>query len=1315
MRLVVLRGLVSGGALARLAAAILISLSVLSGNAGIAVAQDSNLSRNGNNVTLTCNGNFSPLQTLCADGNHCNNLNLSNPPTSSASPQDNVSFSPANTPVNVTWEIINPDTTADPPPGGNPGNNDNPVAYSIGGVGSFSLSEGGTDVKTQTASAPPPVSISVTHVGGNQQFAVIRYRVKCTAQAPSIKIVKTTDTGDGTFDFALSGSTALNKQITTNGQTGNTGFFDVNPGSLVIQETSFGPGYHLDTISCTGGNPQYDVANHKVTLAVANGDQTTCTFNNKKDKASLKIVKKTDVGDGIFDFALSGSTSLNKQIQTTNQSGNTGFFDVNTGSLVITETSFGPGYHLDTISCTGGNPQYDVANKKVTLTIASGDQNTCTFNNKKDKGSLKIVKKTDVGDGTFDFALSGSTSLNKQIQTTNQSGNTGFFDVNTGSLVITETSFGPGYHLDTISCTGGNPQYDVANKKVTLTIASGDQNTCTFNNKKDKGSLKIVKKTDVGDGTFDFALSGSTSLNKQIQTTNQSGNTGFFDVNTGSLVITETSFGPGYHLDTISCTGGNPQYDVANKKVTLTIASGDQNTCTFNNKKDKGNLKIVKNTIGGDGTFTFTGSLIGADAAFGSITTNGGTGFVQKTLAAGSYTITESNPTGSGFNFTNLQCTGDNNGSVNTGTRTATINLDAGENVVCTYTNTKQSSVKIVKNTTGGDGTFTFTGSLIGADAAFGSITTNGGTGFVQKTLAAGSYTITEGITAGFDFAHLQCSGDNNGSVNTGTRTATINLDAGENVVCTYSNTRQKGAIVVKKVTIGGDGTFDFAINAPASPTSFSLMNGGQQPFNNLVIGQYTITETNLPTGWSLQSISCGQKQGNSVTVNLAANQTVTCIFTNFKEKDDRMEEVTKAFIYRRVDNLLTHGPDRGRLLRRLEGQQPEQGLKDTGPIKFSSELAGFQSQGAPFDSDRFRFGSGLGQLNVGESDNGKLDVHQSGWDVHQNSDTGRLSAFSALGMSTNFATDFKFAASLSDLQAKAQAAEDQKAQRKLQDAGLGFYDQPYSRPRNALRPGLDIWAEGHLSFYEDGTGGLTRDGRFGVIYLGADVPLSTKVLFGALVQFDWTEEKINDPATSGRIEGNGWLAGPYIGIKLAPSLLFDARVAWGTSQNDITLTDALAGTRTGSFDTTRWLATATLTGNYQYGPWRLSPQAGLAYGNEKHDAFTNSLGQVVSGSDISIGRFTLGSEVGYNIALRDGTLVEPHIGLTGIWNFHSDDLVINGVLVTPNSTRAKVEGGVILRSPSGPSVRAAVSYDGIGDSDLSAVTGKFWVNIPFK
>jgi outer membrane autotransporter protein len=465
--------------------------------------------------------------------------------------------------------------------------------------------------------------------------------------------------------------------------------------------------------------------------------------------------------------------------------------------------------------------------------------------------------------------------------------------------------------------------------------------------------------------------------------------------------------------------------------------------------------------------------------------------------------------------------------------------------------------------------------------------------------------------------------------------------------------------------------------------------------------------------------VSCGQgqKNGNAITVTLAQNQTITCTFTNFKKNDDPMGQVANAFVSRRVDNLLTYGPDRARLLRRLESQDPDPGLKDTGPLKLTNEPALGDSRVGQSGFDRFRFGQpGLGQMGPGlnQADANQPLIGSSDWQMAQRPDDSRLGAFSMLGASTNFATQFKFSTSLSELQASAQALEDQKL--KAQEGELGFLQgRPYTRPTNTLKPGLDIWAEGQLSFYQDGTGGLNRDGRFGVLYIGADYPLSTRILFGTLVQFDWTTEKIKDPVVSGDVGGNGWMAGPYLGVKLTPNLLFDTRIAWGKSQNDITLTDPSAGTRTGSFDTTRWLATANLTGNYFYGPWRLSPQAGLAYGHEGYGDFSNSLGQTVSGSEVSIARATLGSEVGYRFMLRNGLLVEPHVGLTGIWNFNSDDLVINGVVVTPSGTRAKVEGGVILKTPAGPSMRAAVSYDGIGDSDFSAVAGQVWINVPFQ
>ncbi|MCP4780619.1 MAG: autotransporter outer membrane beta-barrel domain-containing protein, partial [Hyphomicrobium sp.] len=182
-------------------------------------------------------------------------------------------------------------------------------------------------------------------------------------------------------------------------------------------------------------------------------------------------------------------------------------------------------------------------------------------------------------------------------------------------------------------------------------------------------------------------------------------------------------------------------------------------------------------------------------------------------------------------------------------------------------------------------------------------------------------------------------------------------------------------------------------------------------------------------------------------------------------------------------------------------------------------------------------------------------------------------------------------------MRAKAAEAEVRAQQKKLEDAGLSLSGASGLTPLQVLRPGLDIWVEGQFSRYTDDLGGINRTGDFGILYLGADYVLAPGVLVGALIQVDDTKEDINGSDRTGEIDGTGWMVGPYFGAKLSESLFFDARAAWGQSDNDIWLRDKKLDYRTGSFETERWLATATLTGLHTYGGFRLSPELGLAYG----------------------------------------------------------------------------------------------------------------------
>ena len=142
-----------------------------------------------------------------------------------------------------------------------------------------------------------------------------------------------------------------------------------------------------------------------------------------------------------------------------------------------------------------------------------------------------------------------------------------------------------------------------------------------------------------------------------------------------------------------------------------------------------GAIRIVKNTVGGNGTFNFTAGP--APLANFQITTVGGTGdhLFDSITNFQTYTVSEAAPPPpADFTFTSLaDCTvvSPNGGTQteNQSTRTATIVLAEGEGVTCTYTNTLQPAALTVTKTA--DAASVSAGSPIG----FTVTVHNGGTG----------------------------------------------------------------------------------------------------------------------------------------------------------------------------------------------------------------------------------------------------------------------------------------------------------------------------------------------------------------------------------------------------------------------------------------------------------------------------------------------------------------------------------------------------------------------------------------------------------
>jgi outer membrane autotransporter protein len=354
----------------------------------------------------------------------------------------------------------------------------------------------------------------------------------------------------------------------------------------------------------------------------------------------------------------------------------------------------------------------------------------------------------------------------------------------------------------------------------------------------------------------------------------------------------------------------------------------------------------------------------------------------------------------------------------------------------------------------------------------------------------------------------------------------------------------------------------------------------------------------------------------------------------------DHFEDTTRAFLARRLDQLVTEAPDRNRLVRRLTGAAS----------------------------------GGAGTASVTEG---------------------------------NGATALNFSGSLNQI---ASAAREKRAAQNgawPQASGLGLAGPP--RTASSSRNAFDVWAEGHVTRFEDDVSGAGRDGDVGLVYAGADYLFSPNLLLGLIVQFDWTKDDV--PGLDSHFDGDGWMAGPYLSARLTDNLFLDVRAAWGQSDNGLAI-----GGATASFDADRWLVSANLAGNWTRGAWRLSPAIGLTYAEEEHDSYSTSTGIDVRSQTVALGRLTFGPEIGYRFDAGGGLSIEPHVAIKGLWDFdHEDNLAINGVAVASDDFRARLEGGVLATLPGGLGLRATGSYDGLGAADYEAWGGQLWVNVPLN
>lgn len=288
-----------------------------------------------------------------------------------------------------------------------------------------------------------------------------------------------------------------------------------------------------------------------------------------------------------------------------------------------------------------------------------------------------------------------------------------------------------------------------------------------------------------------------------------------------------------------------------------------------------GTIRIEKIADPRDGTdFWFDASWMGdgpgADFALDDDDDDGLPDNRTFVLHHGQYAVTELGI--QDWRLTGLSCSEDVEEGSGADGSTAYIDLQPEETVTCTFTNTKDATLILEKQTLpdGAQQTFQFVGGVAGSIQDDDNITV---------VAPPGRYDSIELVPAGWRLTDVRCD-DDDSSGHLPTNTVTFNASAGERITCVATNT-QDASITVHKIAIGGEGEFTF------EGALEGTIPGGGSLSSPVIPGQsYKVNETGLPAHWHLTGIACDDgvevdAPTHTVWFSPGPGEHQACTFTN--------------------------------------------------------------------------------------------------------------------------------------------------------------------------------------------------------------------------------------------------------------------------------------------------------------------------------------------------------------------------------------------------------------------------------------------------
>ncbi len=737
--------------------------------------------------------------------------------------------------------------------------------------------------------------------------------------------------------------------------TFTTGDIFVEQGNYYLSESDPSLVNYSTELKCFINSQEVDVSyplEGKIELQNP-GDKAICTFYNTElasielkkkwvgftDSVTLQIGKSPDSGDIASQITDDAILSTDVQL-------------VAPGSYYLSESGLDPFNFDSALDCLVNDNPYDnisfPENREIILN--SSDRAICTFTNTAIEPRLLLVKEFNpansgtlanwtlraTGTGATPSNLSGvsdSNDVDSSLKFTEA------HDFLPDTYTLSETG-APRTDADHFisgtswSCTGTQTLSNVTQ----VTLDYGDNVTCTIINTAIEPRLKLVKEFDPADsgtpanwtlsatGTIEGASNISYSADSQYLDSNIAfGEDNYFFPDTYTLFEVG---GPGTDADQFipgtswSCliTGTETPVTVTDNQVTL--AYGDDVTCTIKNTK-KGTITVDKVTLpAGDKQnfgFTTTGTGYTGFSLTDEETPN------AQMLPPGNYSVAETAQ--EGWALTSAICTS----SITDKAQSASaINLEAGESVTCTFTNTKQGTITVDKVTVPAGDLQSFAFTTTGEGFAGFSLTDTADPN--KQKLQPGTYSVAETAQDGWTLTSATCTS----TVANKTQTiGKINLEAGEHVTCTFTNTK-KGTITIEKRTIPASSSASFAFSGDFIPDTVNktIKDGEKIIISNLPLidGAYIITEAPLD-GWKLTELTCSDSEistGNprASVVNLEnaeaqifldADESITCIFTS-----KQLTSVTGEKIWQDGENPALRTAIELQLLRKVKDSADE-------------------------------------------------------------------------------------------------------------------------------------------------------------------------------------------------------------------------------------------------------------------------------------------------------------------------------------------------------------------------------------------------------